>query len=350
MSLSKNSRRTFLKNIGIGLLSGPFLLEGLSAADTQRMLAQANVPFNCVLTPRQTGGPFYIDPKFERKDITEGEQGLPLTMNIQVIGVKNCQPVPNAVVNIWHCSVDGEYSEFGGATNDTWFKGYQKTDAQGNCQFETIYPGFYPGRVHHIHFDVHIGFEENGTVDQSINPSSSMISQIYFPDALSTKIHTELSPYKEQGVNDLTLATDILLNANDLDKLVATVDESNYPNVLTANFCVGLDMDGETSTNLEAIKGYAVFELKDNFPNPFSSQTKFNFVMKTAGTVTLSIFSLKGELVDQLVQKKFPQGEFSITFNRHHSYEPLPAGNYIFDMIVHTPKGRFRQAKEMTIF
>lgn len=36
-----------------------------------------------------------------RKDITEGEAGLKMTLAIQVVDYKTCEVVPNAYVDIW---------------------------------------------------------------------------------------------------------------------------------------------------------------------------------------------------------------------------------------------------------
>lgn len=36
-----------------------------------------------------------------RKDITEGQGGVKLRLNIQVVDVSNCKPVNNAYVDIW---------------------------------------------------------------------------------------------------------------------------------------------------------------------------------------------------------------------------------------------------------
>src|SRR5262245_50809633 len=106
----------------------------------------------CTLTPSLTEGPFYINAAALRQDITEGRPGLPLVMNIQVIKASTCQPIPNAVVDIWHCDIGGIYSAFPGQLNgidsqgDNYYRGVQVTDANGAVAFRTIYPGYYPGR------------------------------------------------------------------------------------------------------------------------------------------------------------------------------------------------------------
>lgn len=36
-----------------------------------------------------------------RKDITEGEAGIPLTLAIQVVDYQTCEVVPDAYVDVW---------------------------------------------------------------------------------------------------------------------------------------------------------------------------------------------------------------------------------------------------------
>ena len=46
---------------------------------------------------------YFADVKGEeiRKDITNGEKGIKMTLAIQVVDYKTCQVVPNAYVDIW---------------------------------------------------------------------------------------------------------------------------------------------------------------------------------------------------------------------------------------------------------
>ena len=58
----------------------------------------------------------------------------------------------NVRVNIWHCDKDGLYSGYNTETSLTYLRGYQFTDANGEVEFITIFPGLYTGRTCHIHF------------------------------------------------------------------------------------------------------------------------------------------------------------------------------------------------------
>jgi protocatechuate 3,4-dioxygenase beta subunit len=116
----------------------------------------------CMLLPDLTQGPYPTIEQIERRDITEGKAGLPLRVGIQVVD-ESCTPLPNAVVEIWHCDIDGDYSAYadGYRSDDagagtTYFRGNQVANADGIVEFHTVYPGWYRGRAVHIHAMVHI--------------------------------------------------------------------------------------------------------------------------------------------------------------------------------------------------
>lgn len=58
----------------------------------------------CVLVPDVTAGP-YVWPRSEtlRQDMREGQEGIPLYLDIGVLDVNTCEPAPNVLVDMWHC-------------------------------------------------------------------------------------------------------------------------------------------------------------------------------------------------------------------------------------------------------
>ena len=53
-------------------------------------------PQSCVLTPEAGEGPFYLDPKLIRGDITSGQSGAPLQLAMQVVRAGDCATLSNA--------------------------------------------------------------------------------------------------------------------------------------------------------------------------------------------------------------------------------------------------------------
>jgi protocatechuate 3,4-dioxygenase beta subunit len=114
---------------------------------------------DCVLTPEQEEGPFYIDLAQVRQDIIESRPGVPLALALSVVDSDTCKPIRDAAVDIWHCDALGVYSgePAEDSEGETYLRGIQLTDGNGLAEFATIYPGQYPGRTTHIHVKVHIG-------------------------------------------------------------------------------------------------------------------------------------------------------------------------------------------------
>jgi protocatechuate 3,4-dioxygenase beta subunit len=89
--------------------------------------------------------------------------------------------------------------------------------------FTTIYPGWYSGRVVHIHFKVHP--DENKV----------FTSQLFFDDVLSQQVFAQ-APYASKGSTPDTLnSTDNIYQ--ELLLLTATQNGQGY----AANFDIGID-------------------------------------------------------------------------------------------------------------
>lgn len=183
-------RKDFLTaGIGFaGLLSAaPALLSSCSHDDETTTPATGNSSSGgsnsgtCTVTATETAGPFptHTPSALVKSDITDGQTGIPLTITLIVQNITaDCAAFSGAIVDIWHCNKDGEYSEYGGtgmqSTNYTavhFLRGRQTTDVNGTVAFTSIFPAWYNGRATHIH--VHI-YNASGT--------SLLVTQIAFPE------------------------------------------------------------------------------------------------------------------------------------------------------------------------
>jgi protocatechuate 3,4-dioxygenase beta subunit len=147
----------------------------------------------CVLTPEAVEGPFYFDPKLVRSDITEGKQGLPLLVTLQVVEGKDCTPFQDARVDVWHADGLGLYSGYAGQETGSAKGGTQFTGTEGEVHFNTVYPGWYPGRTPHIHFKTFVG-------DRNV-----ITGQLYFPDHITEHIYATTAPYRERKGSEIPL-------------------------------------------------------------------------------------------------------------------------------------------------
>ncbi len=235
-------RRNLLKTLAavplMGVLPSMLRAEAASAG-----LIATDV---CMLSPELTDGPFYVDPKLIRSDITEGVAGAPMALRLQVVNAE-CVPVVGARVDVWHCDAVGAYSgvaNLGGGpdlTGQTFLRGTQSTDAAGVATFQTIYPGWYSGRTTHIHYMVIL---EDNTV---------LTSQIFFDEAVNDSVYAGNAAYDRAG------AVRDMLNANDNiaqdagDGAYCTVETSGAG--MTASLVVGINPDAASGGILKAIFG-----------------------------------------------------------------------------------------------
>ena len=160
----------------------------------------------CRVTPEATEGPYYFDVDKVRSDIREGRDGAKLRLAIRVRDADSCEPISNAVVDIWHCDALGSYSGFD--EEGTFLRGAQVTTAKGAAEFVTVYPGWYPGRTVHIHAKVHL---DNQTV---------LTTQLYFADDFTTAVY-EQEPYSTRPDRDVLNDSDGIFD----DKLVMKLSE-----------------------------------------------------------------------------------------------------------------------------
>lgn len=157
----------------------------------------------CVLTPEAIEGPFYADVDLMRRDITGGRDGQKLQLRLTVTDANGCAPVSDASVDVWHADATGLYSAFTeqgdnadiDTTGETFLRGVQSTDAEGLAIFDTIYPGWYPGRTTHVHVKVHLADKTRVT------------TQLYFPDDITSTVYEKPS-YQERGDKDTSNAAD----------------------------------------------------------------------------------------------------------------------------------------------
>jgi protocatechuate 3,4-dioxygenase beta subunit len=158
--------------------------------------ASAQGPGTCVLTPEAGEGPYYLDPKLLRSDITSGQPGAPLELALQVVRAGDCATLANARVDLWHADAIGLYSGYakqsgvGGVSTEPavgkqYLRGTQFTDGRGNVQFRTIFPSWYGGRTPHVHFKVFLANKE------------VVASQIFFPDEINKEVFAEWQPYRQ---------------------------------------------------------------------------------------------------------------------------------------------------------
>ena len=165
--MERSTRRGFLLTTGS--------LAGLAVAGPHDLFAHDFVAQELAPTPEcrdndeptlaQTEGPFFKPSSPERSDLRErGAKGKSIELAGLVV-TRRCQPVPRALVDLWHADERGDYDNSGFR-----YRGHILTGADGSYRFRTIMPAVYPGRTRHYHVKVQ-------------SPGSRLLTtQLYFPD------------------------------------------------------------------------------------------------------------------------------------------------------------------------
>ncbi|HTI09403.1 MAG TPA: intradiol ring-cleavage dioxygenase [Puia sp.] len=237
-------RKDFLKNTVslIGLTSIIPLIDACkkSSSDTSSTTTTTTTTgtTGCSATPTETAGPYPYDLSSNsaifRTDITEGKTGIPLSLTLTIVNSNsNCAAISGARVDIWHCDKDGYYSEYSEPgylgtqdnTGKTFLRGIQLTDSNGQVKFTTIYPGWYTGRVTHIHVEVFI------------NSVLKATTQVAFPDSLNTTVYNT-SLYSAHGQNSTTNTNDQVFSDSYTSELVTITGDTT--NGYAATFQVGI--------------------------------------------------------------------------------------------------------------
>lgn len=127
-----------------------------------------------------------------RSNVTEGQAGIPLYLEVQYLDINTCLPVEDLYIDIWNCNATGLYSGAVATGNEvgydsTFLRGVQATDSEGVVAFDTIFPGHYDGRAIHTHLLVHsnVTLMDNGTFQDG---SVTHIGQLFWNEELRSAV------------------------------------------------------------------------------------------------------------------------------------------------------------------
>lgn len=142
-----------------------------------------------------------------RPSLTSGKvaTGVPLTVQLRIVKVGSGAAFAGAAVYLWHCDIDGNYSMYSQAVaSETYLRGVQEADADGNVSFTTIFPACYDGRWPHIHYEV---YPSLAVATSSANKIAT--SQLALPEAVCAAVYaTDGYSTSVRNLSQVSLATD----------------------------------------------------------------------------------------------------------------------------------------------
>ena len=196
----------------------------------------------CATIPDETAGPFPGDGSngvnvlkesgVVRSDITSSfgdsaggtAEGVPLTVTLTVVdAASGCDtPKAGAAVYLWQCDREGNYSLYSdGVTDENYLRGVQESDDKGQVTFKSIFPGCYPGRWPHIHFEVY-GSLDDATAATSITNTSQLA---FAKDVCDTVYAADGYSESVSNLSRLSLETDMIFS-DGYDQQLATAKGS----------------------------------------------------------------------------------------------------------------------------
>jgi len=175
----------------------------------------------CTAIPDETAGPFpsdgtngpnaLVESAVVRSDIRSSfgsmsgvAGGVPLTVELTLVNANSaCSLLAGHAIYLWQCDRDGYYSIYM-LTSENYLRGVQATDGSGKVTFASIFPGAYPGRWPHIHFEI---FRSLG--EATSGAAALKTSQLALPEAACREAYT-MGGYEASAVvlGQVSLATD----------------------------------------------------------------------------------------------------------------------------------------------
>jgi protocatechuate 3,4-dioxygenase beta subunit len=229
--ISRREALAILSAVRVGSLVGCGAGSSTSAETTGGSTGDAA----CVLTPELTVGPYFVDERLNRSDLTTNTKdtnvtnGAPLALSIYIMeyGSSACTPLAGAQVDVWHADAAGVYSDESveNTVGQTYLRGYQLTDSHGLAAFKTIFPGWYSGRIVHVHVMIR-------TYSSSGGKTFEFTTQLFFDPALILTVMAK-APYNTRGNPDTTNATDNIYKSETLLSLKSASSGSGYTTSIT---------------------------------------------------------------------------------------------------------------------
>ena len=269
ITLMDSNRRDFLKKGVIATLASfiPFKLK-------------AQITLDCEPTTTDILGPFFSEGAPETNSIIpEDYEGERLFLSGNLSSIDCDKGISSVVMDFWQADEHGDYDNVGFN-----FRGKIITDENGNYSLETIIPGKYLNgsqyRPSHIHLKVQAeGYDE-------------LVTQIYF-----------------QG--DESISADPLASAPSATNRIIPLN-AGFAGDWFGVFDVVLSGDGPPIGINELQREYG--DLSQNYPNPFSEQTKLFLVLNKDAKTEIEIFDQKGSLVKVLLSQNLKKGRYEFNW------------------------------------
>ncbi|NUN10965.1 MAG: T9SS type A sorting domain-containing protein, partial [Ignavibacteriaceae bacterium] len=143
-------------------------------------------------------------------------------------------------------------------------------------------------------------------------------------------------------------SANIQTNAPGKANVIKDIPEIGDPNRLLSGYLKNKYGIGPRQETKKIIP--AVFNLLQNYPNPFSLSTQIVYQLPKESGVVLKVYDLLGREIAVLVNEKKQPGEYTVTFDG----KKIASGIYIYELsarpsILQGDSGSVRSVKKMTL-
>tara|TARA_B100001750_G_scaffold205025_1_gene181793 strand:+ start:587 stop:1546 length:960 start_codon:yes stop_codon:yes gene_type:complete len=299
----KDSRRQFLKNTSLSLLSFVTIPTILQSTSSKVPLSKKKSVSSCDQSTEDAygQGPFYTvnAPFIQNNQLANiNELGTRIIISGQVYNLECSEVIPNTEIDIWHANDAGNYDNVGYN-----LRGKVTTNSQGFYVFESIKPGLYLNgsifRPSHIHFKITPpGF-------------NTLITQLYF--AGDPYIPTDAAASITSGSFDAT------------NRIIPLVANSNGE--LEGTWDIIIDGNGVPAgiNNIHLDKGI----IYSADPNPFNDIIEIKYGVFQKAKVGISVYDIRGQVVANLDEKILDPGKYYVSWKPNSN---LPNGHYFISI------------------
>lgn len=194
----------------------------------------------CVQQPAATAGPFPADGSNMRDGqtvnilteagvirddirpsiggLTPVAEGVPLQLEITLVDVNRaCAPLAGHAIYLWQCDAAGVYSIYGAADRN-YLRGVAISDTEGLLRLTTVFPGCYPGRWPHLHFEVFASAE-----DAVSGGTALLTGQFALPEDACRAVYSGAGPYAASlpALDGVSLGRDGIFRRSSAEELAA---------------------------------------------------------------------------------------------------------------------------------
>ena len=220
----------FNRRQALALVASASAIGALSALGKGRIFptAQAQAIANgreCLPDPAETEGPFPGDGSNDahgtlsnvlkssgivRRDMRTNigktaiaADGQAFDLEITLVNARQaCAPLAGHAIYLWHCDALGRYSIYD-LPNVSYLRAVGVTNSVGKAAFTTIFPGCYPGRYPHIHFEVYMSLERATSYKNRL-----LTSQMAMPADACRAIYAASKRYGASAANFTSVSVD----------------------------------------------------------------------------------------------------------------------------------------------